>query len=363
MRNIVDVPNYGDFFFAAAHTQDFQACHGLTAPITMEDNFVPCQEITDEENLDETGDFDSKSVWEMTLDFGTFKRKAELGRGRRGVIELFENEDTRERIAVRQMEVRDSSGIERIIHEIEILSNLIHPCLVKTIGWGLPSREKMRVEIGMEYMCHGSLEDVLQRVRKNDIPPFWSHLNISRNIVAITLGMKYLHSHSIVHGNLKPGNLLFDEEGRVRICDYCLSADWGDERTPNAYLAPEIVNGLPLTTMGDVFAFGLITWELLVTDCEMSSSLLSVVRDGTWPQIPAAIHPSVRDLIKQCLSLEPESRPTFADIWELFEEEWFPFFSDVSPILVLEFVSEMNCQILDLGSTYPRDRRPYFQFE
>jgi serine/threonine protein kinase len=98
-------------------------------------------------------------------------------------------------------------------------------------------------------------------------------------IVGIILGMRYLHSQSIIHRDLKPENILLDRLSRIRIGDFGLAReDSYFFSKPGAgtplYMAPEIILlGQPPTTKVDVFAFGLILYEILVGRAVFPKSL------------------------------------------------------------------------------------------
>jgi serine/threonine protein kinase len=133
------------------------------------------------------------------------------------------------------------------------------------LGWS-PLIEQSQTAIATEYACNGSVEYILSRVQQNDVPTFWNHANISRMIVGLVLAMKYVHSKGVIHRDLKPGNLLIDNWFHLRICDFG-TAIWADHGTIKVigtpcYMAPEDFSNAPPTKSVDVFAFGLILYEL-----------------------------------------------------------------------------------------------------
>jgi serine/threonine protein kinase len=205
----------------------------------------------------------------------------------------------------------------------------------------------------MEYACNGSLADVLSEVRKGNSPYFWRYGVLSKIVVGIVLGMKYLHSKDIIHGNLKPSKLLIDAEYRVRICDF------GSSRiescgivTVNAfgtpiYIAPETLEGEDFTKKVDVFAFGLILYELFVGESvfPLDAAPGRIVRlhiDNFRPEIPSHVSDVVRRVIELCWSKDAESRPSFDEIFDVFKEESFAFYDDVSPSVMMDFISEVE---------------------
>jgi serine/threonine protein kinase len=204
----------------------------------------------------------------------------------------------------------------------------------------------------MEYASNGSLADALNEVKKGNPPKFWTHENISKIIVGIVLGMKYIHSKDIIHRDLKPGNLLIDSEYRVRICDFGTARIESCGTTTNTlgtliYVAPEVLEGEKATKKVDVFSFGLILYELFVgeTAFPLDAAPLRIVRlhfDNFRPEIPSHVNRPIRSIIVRCWSKDASNRPSFDEVFDLLEDASFGFFDDVSPSVVKSFVSEVE---------------------
>ena len=117
--------------------------------------------------------------------------------------------------------------------------------------------------IVMEYVEGEDLASLMKRVGRLSMRKAAA---ISRDLC---LGLFASHQAGIVHGDLKPSNVMIDGRGRARIMDFGLSALAGDYAvagglvagTP-AYMAPEQFDGAPPSFAADVYALGLIGWEL-----------------------------------------------------------------------------------------------------
>jgi serine/threonine protein kinase len=137
-------------------------------------------------------------------------------------------------------------------------------------------------------------------------------------VTGIILGMKYLHSQNIIHRNLKPSNILFDEERRVRIGDFGSSREYEVDVTMTGvgsplYMAPEVYSG-HYDEKVDVYSFGIIAYEIVRDDsvvCELASKIFQ----GERPAIPNDMNGFVRDMIHKCWSKIASERPTFEEIW------------------------------------------------
>jgi hypothetical protein len=293
------------------------------------------------------------SLSESLMDLESFKNVRELGCGRFGVVWLSENEK-KDVLAVKYIEVGRKFDSARLLREVSVLTLLNHPCIVRIVGWSLPNEECRKARIATEFMSNGSVEEALERVKKGEIPAFWNHTNITKMIIGILLGMKYLHSRNIIHRDLKPGNLLIDGNGQIRIADFG-TAKLEDCGTTTealgtvAYMTPEILDNDQPTKKVDVFAFGLIVYEILVGESVFpkTGSALHIagmhVRD-VRPELPKGIHRSIRNMIQRCWSKNPDDRPTFDEIFDTLEEDWFPFFKDIDCAACEQFIAAVRSE-------------------
>jgi serine/threonine protein kinase len=285
------------------------------------------------------------------MDLSDYKKVKSLGRGRFGTVRLLENKSNGKQFAVKYIEGGPEFDYNRLMKEVTIHAELTHPCIIKIVGLSLPSRSLCKkVRIVMEYASNGSVEDALIDVKRGDIPEFWTHSNVSCIIVGIVLGMKYLHSKDIIHRDLKPGNLLLDSNFRVRICDFgtAVYSDCSTTITGTPiYMSPESFDDPHPTKKFDVFAFGLILFELLCNESVFpkDSQMLVVYKlhkKGVRPQIPEWISAPISELIESCWSVNPESRPSFDEIYDKLAKVRFRFFDDVHPEVVEEYISKIK---------------------
>jgi serine/threonine protein kinase len=169
-------------------------------------------------------------------------------------------------------------------------------------------------------------------------------------IVGLVIGMKYLHSKNIIHRDLKPGNLLIDSNYRLRICDFgtAVFEDCGTTTAIGtvAYISSESLGDAPPTKKGDVFAFGLILYEILTGESVFpkdanAARIYGLHTTETRPEIPKRISRSICELIESCWSSNPASRPTFDEIYDKLEARRFVFFDDLLPEVMTECISEI----------------------
>jgi serine/threonine protein kinase len=151
-----------------------------------------------------------------------------------------------------------------IENEIEKLMNVTHPCIAAPFGFVLPTASK-QLKIARLYTRNGLLNDVL-----STRPLWWTPTAKAIAIAGIVLGMEFLHSLALIHGGLKPSNVLFDEYHRIRIADFGRSRLDLRESAATArgvaseFEAPEMRSGEECTAKIDVFSFALILFEIVV---------------------------------------------------------------------------------------------------
>jgi serine/threonine protein kinase len=201
-------------------------------------------------------------------------------------------------------------------------------------------------------MENGSLADILGRVKAGDLPDFWTPTGIAKLITGFVLGMKFIHSEGAIHRNLKPSNLFVTDDGCLQVGDlaFCRFLNGGAQLTGQPgtahYQAPEIYEDGPYTGKVDVFAFGLILYEILALEPVFPSSLppqvvMKRLIDERFPVIPDDWLPSVKELLKRCWQRNPPFRPSFEDIESHLKANSFQVVSGVDTGAVQLFVDDV----------------------
>jgi serine/threonine protein kinase len=271
-----------------------------------------------------------------------------LGEGGTSRVTLELDPKTGKEIAVKHLSLSCDKMV--FIREIESLANLNHPFVVHLISWAFP-QGGIGGEIHMEYAVHGSLEDVLSKVRTGNRPKFWDATGIGIFICGMVLGMRFVHSRKIIHRDLKPSNILVNERGLPLISDFGISRCEKDDGTPTPgadtgtvrYAAPELFEqDSPLTTKSDVFTFGLILYELLTCHPVFSPSIpaFDVIRrhrSNDFPVIPCDCGAVMEELIRGCWSVNLETRPSFNEMFSSLERCNFRILPNVDETGINEF--------------------------
>ena len=199
--------------------------------------------------------------------FGRFRVLSELGRGAMGVVYRAEDETLGRVVAVKTISLVGSSKQERDVHEARFLqearaaASLAHPAIITIYEMG---REGDTAFMAMELLEGRELREM---IRDAALAPAQS-LRIMAD-AAEALG--YAHERGVVHRDVKPGNIMVLADGRVKIMDFGIArfrepmvkTQTGVLLGSPQYMSPEQIVGKPFDHRADLFAMGLVLYEML----------------------------------------------------------------------------------------------------
>lgn len=145
-----------------------------------------------------------------------------------------------------------------LVHEFEILASMRHPHIISVLDYGFD-------EQGQPYFTMKLLAQAQTIVTFGRPLRFLSRVNL---LIQMLQALAYLHRRSLLHRDLKPANVLVDSEGQVHVLDFGLSAQRNslpEEVVTGtlSHMAPEVLRGQPPVEASDLYAVGVIAYELL----------------------------------------------------------------------------------------------------
>jgi serine/threonine protein kinase len=186
-------------------------------------------------------------------------------------------------------------ALARFRNEVRIARQVSHPnvCRVYDIG-----EAEGATYLSMEYVDGEDLASLLRRIGRL---ANGKALEIARQLCA---GLAAAHGKGVVHRDLKPGNIMLDGQGRLRITDFGLAGVAGEVKDirsgTHGYMAPEQQSGREVTARSDIYALGVVLHEVF-TGKRPSA-------DANHPDMA----PEVDRVIRRCLAEDPAKRPDSA---------------------------------------------------
>lgn len=230
-----------------------------------------------------------------------------LGSGAQGAV--FLGKLNGEEVAVKK--VRDVKETD-----IKNLRKLNHPNIIPFKG---VCTQAPCYCIIMEYCPYGQLYEILRDGK--ELPPRlildWSN--------QIASGMNYLHSHKIIHRDLKSPNVLIGRNDVVKISDFGTHRTWNEKSTKMsfagtvAWMAPEVIRNELCSEKVDIWSFGVVLWELLTgeipyKEVDSSAIIWGVGRNSLHLPIPSTCPEGFKLLMRQCWSSKSRNRPSFRQV-------------------------------------------------
>lgn len=214
---------------------------------------------------------------------------------------------------------RDVESVKRFLREARVTADLVHSNIVTLYKVGQVRNLPYLV---YEFVDGEELGETMGRKGVFDVD---EALELSIQILA---ALSHAHRHRVVHRDVKPENILVGPLGNVKVMDFGIAlAETGMERltrqgviigTP-AYMAPEQATGKGISALSDVYAAGVILYEMLAGrlpwDEEQPMQLLSRKVAGTFrplEQANASLDPFLCKVVNRCLALNPAQRPQSA---------------------------------------------------
>ena len=255
-----------------------------------------------------------------------YREEAAAGRGGMGVVAMTRDRRLGRVVALKRVadDVDDDGQRARLMREASITARLEHPGVVAIHDAGTDLD-------GAPFYTMRLIRGESLQAALAGAPTLDARLAYLRPLLAATEAVAYAHARGIVHGDLKPGNIMVGDFGQTQVVDWGaarvlpdaepeLTSDpalVGDERdhagTP-AYMSPERARGAPSDRGSDVWALGAILFELLrgrrYAEDERRADVLAWLRGrpGSWPRWPVEVPPELAAIAARALAWEADAR-------------------------------------------------------
>ena len=256
----------------------------------------------------------------------TYKIIDFLGEGSFGKAYLAQCDNDNNKYVIKQITLEGMTDEEKreTINEAVILKKLDHPNIIKFKEVFLQRKPKPALNIVTEFADGG---DLGQKIEKQKKVPF-SEKQILDYITQICLALQHIHKKKIIHRDLKSGNIFLMKSGMVKVGDFGiakgLQSTWEKAKTlvgTPYFLSPEIITNKPYDAKSDIWALGVLLYELMTFKMPfnaVSLPLLSIkINRGVYKPPPSTYSSGIKDLLKRCLTVDPDKRPSIDDILNL----------------------------------------------
>src|SRR5258708_11017325 len=199
-----------------------------------------------------------------------YEIEAEIGRGGMGIVYRALDRLVGQKIAIKRVgtSAEDliygswTKSVDRrlsLAQEFQTLASLWHPNIIRVLDYGFDAENP-------PYFSMDLLEEPQRITDYGKTLPQEQKIHL---IWQILLALKYLHRRGVLHRDLKPGNILVSK-GEIKVLDFGLAVALNEKQKSNsttsgtlAYMAPEVFSGLPASEASDLYAVGVIAFELL----------------------------------------------------------------------------------------------------
>jgi serine/threonine protein kinase len=260
---------------------------------------------------------------------GRYELVEELGRGAMGIVYRAQDPVIGRTVAVKTVRLVEAGTgmnredlIARFKTEARAAGQLAHPNIVIVHDAG---EEDGLFYITMELVEGRSLQALLDDEQSFPVA------RVLQLMEQACSALDYAHLHKVVHRDIKPANLMFSQEDRLKITDFGTAKilQMGATQTASvigtpSYMSPEQIKGKPVDGRADLFALGVILYELVTGQKPfpgetVTTVIYKIVNEDPIPprEIDASIHPGLAAAITRSLQKDPDARfQTGREMWE-----------------------------------------------
>ncbi|ORZ41315.1 kinase-like domain-containing protein [Catenaria anguillulae PL171] len=252
-------------------------------------------------------------------DPSVYIKHRKIGQGGSGSVYLARHSVTKQRVAIKQMELSQQPRPDILVNEILIMKESRHPNIVNFLDSYLVGE---CLWVVMELMEGGPLNEVIEA-----FPGLFTERQIARIVREVCQGLDYLHQKRIIHRDIKSDNVLLDTNGRCCLTDFGFSALLASslaKRTTLAgtayWMAPEVVKQKHYSYKIDVWSLGIMMIEMIegeppYLDEEPLRALYLIATNGT-PSLkdPSKVSMTMLEFLARSLTVDVDERASVAEL-------------------------------------------------
>ncbi|MGB5984264.1 MAG: serine/threonine-protein kinase [Desulfobacterales bacterium] len=252
------------------------------------------------------------------MNYGRYQITGEIGRGTMGVVYEAHDPQIDRRIALkvlRQDWITSEEIVQRFIKEARAIGRLSHPKIVTVYDVG---QDHGTIYIAMEYLDGQPLNDIIREGRL----PMADNIIIA---IQVAEALDYAHQKGIVHRDIKPGNIIFISDKLVKVTDFGIAriedpaglqqTQAGEILGTPMYMSPEQVLGQPVDGRSDIYALGVILYELVTGQRPFKGNNLASIFHSITHDVPPApdriqtsLPPDLASAIMKAMDKKPGNR-------------------------------------------------------
>ena len=258
-----------------------------------------------------------------------YEISSQLGKGGMGEVYQATDKKLGRSVAIKvlpQEFAQDADRVARLQREAKLLASLNHPNIAAIYG--------LEESDGTNFLVMELVEgQTLDAQIKSGLIPVEETLKLA---LQITEALEAAHEKGVIHRDLKPANIKVTPDGKLKVLDFGLAKAFAGEQSDlnlsnsptlsvaatqqgmilgtAAYMSPEQARGKEVDKRSDIWAFGVVLFEMLTgrqvfTGDTVSDTLASVLaREPKWESLPKNLHPRIRLLLHRCLQKDPQKR-------------------------------------------------------
>ncbi len=252
----------------------------------------------------------------MTQKLERYNIGESIGSGAMGEVFRAYDTQTERDVAIKMLPVHNLKGehLRRFQLEARTVARLEHPFIVPLYDFSLPAGDETPFLV-MRYMTGGSLADKIRQERL----PSEDVYQITRRIAS---ALDAAHDRGLIHRDLKPGNILLDQDGYAYLADFGIVKDTaadesftrGGQLGTSFYMSPEQIRGEELDHRSDIYALGVVVFEMLTGRPPFTGNLHTIFQGHLNEEIPRVyaftdgIPVEVDEVLRKAMAKKPNDR-------------------------------------------------------